>query len=76
MTLNEAKVECYRWLEYCDTQKQHSEALLKLASEARRGKLTEGRRQRKLQEIYGRGPAIYDGENLEKAMRIGILKIY
>ena len=69
MTLTEAKAECERWFEYLQGQKDKSVALAKLASERRRGLVGEQEGRRRVNEIQGAGITVYDGGNLQDAVK-------
>jgi hypothetical protein len=69
MTLNEAKAECERWFAYLKRQEEKSLALQKLATARRTGEIDEREGQRRLRTIQG-SPTVYDGANLEKAVRV------
>jgi hypothetical protein len=69
MTLTEAKAECERWFAYLQAQKDKSVALGRLASERRRGLVDEQEGRRRLNEIQGTGITVYDGGNLQDAVK-------
>lgn len=70
MKLDEAKAECERWFADIQRQKDKSLALQKLAAQRRAGEITDDEAQRKLRSIQGAGITVYDGTNLEKAVRV------
>ena len=70
MNLDEAKAECERWFASIQRQKDKSVALQNLARERREGKWTDEEARRKVRQIDGPGITVYDGANLEKAVRV------
>lgn len=70
MTLEEAKIECERWLAYLNAQKEKSHALQRLASDRRAGRCSDHEMRGRKSQIDGSGVTVYDGGNLEKAVRI------
>lgn len=68
--LEEAIAECERWLKRCDFQREKAEALLKLASERRAGKVSAAEAKSRMDAIDGRAPTVFDGSDLEAAVRI------
>lgn len=70
MKLDEAKAECERWFAYLQRQKDKSLAVQKLAARVRAGEITPDEAQRKLRSIDGAGLTVYDGANLERAVRV------
>lgn len=69
MTLTEAKAECERWFAYLKRQQERSLALQKIASERRAGTIDEQEGRRRLRE-FDSGVTVYDGANLERAVRV------
>lgn len=69
MKLEEAKAECKRWLEHCDRQREKSIALQKLAAERRAGTVSDHQVRGRLSQIEGQGVRVYDGANLEQAVK-------
>ncbi len=67
--LLEAKQECQRWFDYLQRQVDKSKAIQELASERRKGTIDEHEARRRLQQI-DLGVTVYDGANLEKAVRV------
>lgn len=69
MKIEEAKAECDRWLAHCDRQRKKSIALQKLATERRAGAVADKDVQTRLAAIEGAGVRVYDGANLEQAVK-------
>jgi hypothetical protein len=69
MELHEAKAECQRWFDYLQRQDDKSKAIQALASERRKGTIDELEARRRLKQIDS-GVTVYDGANLEKAVRV------
>jgi hypothetical protein len=70
MTLAQAKAECERWFAYLKRQEEKSLRLQEVASEVRRGLLAEADARRRVRQIDGCGVTVYDGANLQKAVRV------
>jgi len=70
MTLEEARQECRRYLDYLQFQRDKSYALQKLASDRRAGRVTLGDAHKRMREINGPSPTVYDGSDLEKAVKV------
>lgn len=68
MKLDEAKAECARWFAYIDRQRERSIGLQKLAADRRAG-LDDAEKDRRLRAI-DRSVTVYDGANLEQAVRV------
>lgn len=73
MDKQQAIAECERWLAYLDRQRERSTALQRLASECR-ADLGKDDARRRLAQI-DRGVTVYDGSNLEQAVRFLLGKI-
>lgn len=69
MKINEAIDECRRYLEHADREKDKSIALQRLAADVRMGKCSALERDTRMRKIMGERPTIYDGGNLEDAIR-------
>lgn len=69
MKLDEAKAECERWLARCDRQREKSLSLQVLARDRREGRCDADEARRRMQEIDRAGVQVYDGANLETAIR-------
>lgn len=69
MTLSEARAECDRWFAYLKAQEDRAAALGKLASDRRRGLCDDREKDRRLAEINGSGVRVYDGGNLQDAVK-------
>lgn len=70
MKIDEAKAECERYLAYLKAQEDKSIALQKLASDRRRGLCDDKEKDRRIAEINGFSPTVYDGGNLANAIRV------
>lgn len=70
MKLDAAKAECERWFGYLDRQREKSLAMQKIATAVRTGEITSEEGQRRVRTLDGRGLTVYDGANLEKAVRV------
>jgi hypothetical protein len=70
MTLAEAKAECQRWLAYLDRERERSIALQKIASARRSGEIDDAEAQRRALRKRDSGLTVYDGANLEKAVKV------
>lgn len=68
MNLSEAHAECKRYLDYLEREKAKSVALQKLAADRRRGICSDAEKDRRLAEINGRSPTVYDGARLADAI--------
>ena len=69
MKLDEAKAECERWFAYLRRQKDKSVAMQKIASARRLGEIDEQEERRRVRALDS-GITVYDGANLEKAVRV------
>ena len=71
MTLDEAKKECQRWLDYHKMQDEECKKLQELAADRRAGRCNEeeGRARRLEIQGYRNSPTVYDGANLADAVR-------
>jgi len=70
MKLAEAKAECERWFAYLKRQEDKSMELQKLAAARRRGEIDEQEARRRVRQVDGCSVTVYDGANLEKAVRV------
>lgn len=70
MKLAEAKEECERWFAYLKRQEERAIEIQKIASAVRKGEITSDEGQRRLRRIDGCGVTVYDGANLQKAVRV------
>ena len=68
MTLDEARAECRRYLDYLKRQEAKSLALQKLAADRRAGRCDDREKDRRMRDIMGPSPVVYDGGNLERAI--------
>ena len=71
MTLEEARRECRRYLDHCDATRTRSDQLLKLASDRKAGRVTQCEANRRMKQLTGPSPTVYDGARLEVA--VGVL---
>ena len=69
MSIDDAKAECERWFTYINKQQDKLIAIQKIAADRRSGKTTEDEARRLLQR-RDRDVTVYDGANLEKAVRV------
>ena len=70
MTLTEAREECHRYLDHLAREKAKSEALQKLAADRRSGRCDDKEKERRMREIIGPSPKVYDGGNLAAAIEV------
>ncbi|WP_041299785.1 hypothetical protein [Hyphomicrobium sp. MC1] len=68
MTYDQAKAECERWFASLDREREKTIAVQKIASDRRQGLIDEAEARRRLRVIDG-SPTVYDGAELEKAVR-------
>lgn len=70
MKLDEAKAECERWFAYLKRQEDKSRELQKLAVARRKGEMDEQEARRRMRQLDDACTVrVYDGANLEKAVR-------
>jgi hypothetical protein len=69
MKLDEAKAECERWFAYLQHQKDKAIAMQKIAGTRRRGEIDEDEGRRRVRALDS-GVTVFDGANLEKAVRV------
>ena len=70
MTLTKAKAECERWFAYLKRQEEKAVAFQKIAAAVRSGEIDQTEARRQQRRIDGCGITVYDGANLEKAVRV------
>jgi hypothetical protein len=71
MTLDEARAEGQRWLDYLDREKQKSIEIQKLAADRRQGKCDADEGRRRLRAIDDRSNlVVYDGAKLAEAVAL------
>jgi hypothetical protein len=70
LTLTEARAECRRYLDHLAREKAKSEALQKLAADRRAGRCDDKEKDRRMSEIIGPSPKVYDGANLAAAIEV------
>ena len=75
MNVEEAIAECNRWFKRLEADAEKAKALTRLAGQRRRGQISKMEAMRKMAEIRGYAPTVYDGANLEKAVRTLIKEI-
>lgn len=69
MTLTEAKAECERWFAYLKRQADKAVAMQKIANARRSGEIDEEEGRRRVRALDN-GVTVFDGANLEKAVRV------
>lgn len=69
MKLPEAKAECERWFAYLQRTKDKAAAMAKIAA-MRRGDEIDEEEGRRLVRALDSGVTVFDGANLEKAVRV------
>lgn len=70
MTLTEARHECRRYLDYLKQEEAKSLALQKLAADRRAGISDDREKDRRMRDIMGSSPTVYDGANLAEAVKV------
>lgn len=70
MQLDEAKAECERWFASLQRQKDKAIAMQKIASARRLGEIDQAEGRRRVRALDGCSVTVYDGANLEKAVRV------
>ena len=70
MKLGEARAECQRYLDYLTREEEKAAALVRLAADRRSGRCDDRERERRLREIMGPSPTVYDGANLRDAVKV------
>lgn len=70
MTIDQAKAECQRWFAYLDRQREKSIAVQKIAAERRAGTIDEAEGKRRLRALDNCSVTVFDGAELEKAVRV------
>lgn len=70
MTVSEAHAECRRYLDYLAREEAKSLALQRLAADRRAGKCTDREKDRRMADIMGPSPTVYDGAELANAIRV------
>jgi hypothetical protein len=68
--LPEAKAECERWFGYLNRQRDKSIAMQKIAAARRSGEMGHEEGQRLMRGLDNNSLTVYDGANLEKAVRV------
>lgn len=75
MTLDEAKSEGQRWLDYLKRQEEKSVAIQKIAGQVRRGEIDSAEGKRQLRMVDDRcSLTVYDGARLADAVKILIAR--
>jgi hypothetical protein len=67
--LAEAKTECERWFAYLQRSKDKAIAMQEIAGARRRGEIDEQEGRRRVRALDN-GVTVFDGANLEKAVRL------
>lgn len=70
MKLDEAKAECARWFAYLDWQREKAITMQKIASDRRNGLCDQDEARRRVKALDGCSVTVFDGANLEKAVRV------
>lgn len=71
MTMDEAKDEGRRWLDYLKRQEDKSVAIQKIAGSVRRGDIDSAEGKRQLRAIDDRcSVTVYDGARLAEAIKV------
>lgn len=70
MKLAEARHECQRYLNYLSVQEAKSLALQRLASDRRNCKCDDKEKARRMKDIMGPSPTVYDGARLAEAIKV------
>lgn len=70
MKLEDARQECRRYLDYLEREKAKSLALQKLAADRRAGICGDREKDRRISDIMGPSPTVYDGANLAEAVKV------
>ena len=70
MTITEARDEAQRYLNYLAREEAKSVALQRLAADRRQGKCSDREKDRRMRDIMGPSPTVYDGANLADAIRV------
>ena len=70
MTLSEARAECRRYLDYLARENKKSVALQRLAADRRAGRCDDREKDRRMRDIMGPSPTVYDGGNLADAIAV------
>ena len=70
MKLPEAKAECERWFDYLNRQRDKSIAMQRIAAARRSGQIDHDEGQRRVRALDNNSIRVYDGANLEKAVRV------
>lgn len=70
MSITEARHEAQRYLNYLAQQEAKSVALQKLAADRRTGKCSDAEKDKRMRDIMGPSPTVYDGANLADAIRV------
>ena len=68
-SIDDAKTECKRWFAYLDRQKEKSLAMQKIAADRRSGTIDQEEGRRRVRALDS-APTVYDGANLERAVRL------
>jgi len=67
--LTEAIDTCQRWLDHIKDQKRKAKEMQKVASDRRRGLIDRNEGERRMREIQGPSPTVYDAGTLEPAVK-------
>ncbi|MEM7746613.1 MAG: hypothetical protein AAF346_00060 [Pseudomonadota bacterium] len=69
MTVDDAKAECERWFAHLNRQKTKALELGRIAAERRAGRMDYDEAKRLMRALDSK-PTVYDGANLERAVRV------
>jgi len=67
--LTEAIDTCQRWLDHIKGQERKAKEMQKVASDRRRGLIDRNEGERRMREIQGPSPTVYDAGTLEPAVK-------
>lgn len=70
MTLAQAIADCHLWFAYLDRQRAKAVEMQMIAAKRRSGEIDEVEGRRRVRALDGCGVTVYDGANLEKAVRV------
>ena len=70
MSLEDAKKECERWFAYLERQKNKSLTLQRIAAQVRCGEITTEDAQKQIRAIDNNSVIVFDGAQLEVAVKV------
>jgi len=68
--LTDAMETCRRWLDHIKDQERKAKEMQKVASDRRRGLIDRNEGERRMREIQGPSPTVYDAGTLEPAVKV------